>query len=176
MSLYSLSRVSTPSILPITLEDIKNFLRISYEEDNELLNDLCRAVTYKFENYTKIALMFQQWRVTYGSNSLNRLKLPIRPAREVLKLEVVDSKISRTIDPQYYDLEEDSVRVTIFPNYSRLRIIYLAGIAERSEHVPSDIKVSLLDHVAYLYDNRGTGMADKFSLQRYDEFRVFSIF
>lgn len=121
-----------PALLPVSLEEVKDFLRIdetTTEEDSELTN-LINAATVRLEKYLDIKLMFQVWYLFYDSfgvqrsrdydaiidsgqaprsllfSQCNYLSIPFGNVYSVDKLEVTDEDDNTTtFDSSNYDVD-----------------------------------------------------------------------
>ena len=173
---HSVCRLSQPAALAISMEECKNFLKIDYIEDDELLSKLISSASQKFENYTSQALVSQTWQVMYKQFSDDDVKLPTNPVTQVTKVETISYSGEHTIfDPKLYDFDQSTQRLTfkVFPFGYYLKIDYIAGYGIDSTKVPNDIKTALLNHIAYLYENRA--ISAQYPLSNYDEFKTMRL-
>ncbi len=173
MPIYSLNCLLPPITLPIELIEVKNFLHLDHDDEDETLCTLIQAAVRKFETYTKKAVMAQQWRITYYQVTGESINLPIKPAIDIVKVEGINWNNSwRVISSESYVLEENSLYFNTISYYHRFRITYNAGMANSSLDVPPDIKAALLEHIGHLYEHRGnTDSAATFPMVKYDQFR-----
>lgn len=63
-----------PTLVPVDLEDLKEFLKIDELtiEENLLLENILKAATERIEQYIDVKLMSQQWDVYFDSFGMNR--------------------------------------------------------------------------------------------------------
>ena len=58
---YRLSLVAAPLVYPVTLDDVKEFLRITGTDEDNLLNNYIIVATGSAESYTRRAFITQTW-------------------------------------------------------------------------------------------------------------------
>ena len=74
----TLSLLEAPAREPITLEDVRRFLKLDHSEDDPILKNIIASARVTIENYTNRALLHQTWRAFYsGDDSFNCLRLPL---------------------------------------------------------------------------------------------------
>lgn len=59
--------LTSPAIEPVSLEEIKEHLRITHDDDDLLLTELISAARHEFESVTGLALISQAWRCWYDA-------------------------------------------------------------------------------------------------------------
>ncbi len=171
-SVYSQYRIIEPSKLPLTLAEAKNYLKIDFAEDDELLTKIIEAATQKFEKYTSRALIQQMWRVTYRQLARISLTLPIRPALQLKRIQCVsfDGVVTHfNLADAGIDTKMGELHFYTFPYGYFVKVNYLAGYGTNPEDIPADIKTTLLNHIAHMYENRSLNV--RYDLAIYDEFR-----
>ena len=60
---YRLSLVTAPLIFPVTLQEVKDFLRITSTDEDNLLNNYIAVATGNAESYTRRAFITQTWQM-----------------------------------------------------------------------------------------------------------------
>lgn len=167
--------VTPPASTPITLAEVKEFLRIDTSDDDALLTSLIEAAVACGEGITRrifITTGFRTFRNGFSEtkNFVQGGELPI-----VLRK-------SSLIDTTLFTYKTDSGTTTlvkdtdffeeIVNDYSKLRpedmwpsdnkervqsitIEFDAGYGPDASDVPADIKTALQQHVCFLYNNRG---------------------
>lgn len=156
-------RTAAPSILPVTLTEAKQHLRIEDDltlEDN-LVTGLISAATEYLDGWTGIlgrCLVEQEWRQDFDAFS-PCLFLPLGPVIAIVS--VVNGAV--TIDPAHYSLRVDAggrSYVAIKTSISgTISVTYKAGYpnttdAQPKSSVPSPIKTAIFLLVGAWYENR----------------------
>ncbi len=176
MTSYSIRCIREAECLPITLDTAKKFLKISNTHEDELIITLIKSVTKIFEGYTGRALITQDWQVLCKQFAKLSTTLPIRPAVEILKVELVDYYHNSTIfSNRHYILEQNSSELyfKVIPFSNSVRIEYQAGYGDSPDAIPHEITTALLSHIAFLYEYREA--TSQFDLRIYDNFKNMKI-
>lgn len=174
--IYAYSQVSKPKGLALSLDEVKNFLRIDHDIDDAFLNSAIRSATTKFENYTGRALVNQEWQVTFKQMNVASITLPIRPVQDITKIELINyygQSSSFELQNVCLDMDLGEVFFKVHPFSYLVKFVYQAGYGATSDDIPADIKTSLLVHVAFIYEHRDEIKA--FPMDIYDEFKSYRV-
>lgn len=156
----------------ISLKEAKDYLHISHEFDDSLINLLIKSTREAIETIVQKSIIKQTWeyvvfREEFSNlnsdgcpcilGSLIKVPLPRPPVLEILEIKMDD----KTIDKRKIKLERINNNFYIyienlknFEKSNRLTIIYNAGIALTAENVPYQIKLANLMLVANAYQDR----------------------
>ena len=139
----------------LTLEEIKNFLRIDFNNDDALLQKALNTATRQCELKIGQTLNQKTYLMSiYNSLSSNMIRLKYGPILSVEKIECVDEheNVSLILTDSYKTiLDVGVVKFLNIPlNFYRLDIIYKAGYI----NVPDDLKQGLLFHIAKIYEDK----------------------
>ena len=147
----------------VTLAEVKNFLKVTGTQDNDLIEDIMiPAARQTLEKFTgasfgekTIEVLFTTWEAFY--------KLPYGPVTEVTKVERVYTDGTETeLTTSDYTVRDDQVYVTEWYSTRELvgvRVTYTAGYND-DEPLPVEIKEAIMKQISYNYDNReGGGMS-----------------
>jgi uncharacterized phiE125 gp8 family phage protein len=159
--------VSPPEIEPIDLYDVRAHLRVTHNEEDELLNALITAARVTVETITRRSLITQQWRLSLDAFPAGRvIKLPHTPVREVTAVEYYDQEGNlQALDPDKYWLDDLSAPARLmlkegetFPDVEQGRpnaveITYFAGYGDDPADVPAPVRHAIKLVVAHLYEN-----------------------
>lgn len=173
---YSLNCIGRLKSLPISLKEVKDYLKISHSEEDELLNEMIKTASIRFEKYTSQALLMQTWQVTYRQCARVSLTLPISPAQEIVQIKLTSlTGHLTTFDKSCYELDTkmNELVFDIYPYSYLLRIEFKAGYGTKAEDIPTDIKSAILSHLAHAYEHRGVDIDHLFSA--YDEFKTYKL-
>ena len=137
----------------VKIEDVKNYLRVSHDIDDEIIklaieasckfiHEYCNyilvqaIITFTVENYRRDLI---------GNNSLKTVYIPYRPATKLIKI-ITDDEIELE-----GKLKGDTI--IIYNNVFKCAVIvYKAGYDE----IPADLKMALFKICADMYFNRTT--------------------
>jgi hypothetical protein len=144
---YGLKQTVTPGAEPITVEEMKGFLRQDDSADDALIGGLISAARRLVEQYTGAQLVTATWRMTLDSffgyrvpgGSLllhgaripetiggtglwpyyGAIELPRFPVSAVVSITYTDpAGVVQTYDPTQYDVDTDSLPARITPAYN----------------------------------------------------------
>lgn len=164
-----LTQVTEPSELPLTLEEVKHFVRIDdcSSEDNALLWAQMNAAVDWAQKYTQQQFVTATWELTLGDfPAVERgILLPYPPLQSVESITYVDVQgNTQTLSSSKYNVITTSPAGFVEPAYGELwpntrpiaeavTIRYKAGFGESSA-VPETIKIALKMLVAHWFDMR----------------------
>jgi uncharacterized phiE125 gp8 family phage protein len=162
---------------PITLAELKVWLKITGTEEDALLQSIIAGVTLEAEKYTKrefITKSFETYRDVFGDPEespspigCNFFELPIVIRRsklqDVTSIEYLKDGSFITLDPSEYFIVNKDAFSQIAPidqwpiptqRQQAIKIVFNAGYGD-ADDVPQDIKNALLAHATAVYTNRG---------------------
>ncbi|QJB39732.1 phage gp6-like head-tail connector protein [Chitinophaga oryzae] len=140
---------TTGTTEPVALQDAKNFLRVSFDDDDNLIQNQLKAARELLEKHLNISIISKEVTVVFSHDGYN-FQLPAGPVGEVSSASfgyepddvVITSSNYRVIGQEF-----KSFRGT--PGYWTVK--YTAGYSE----VPEAIRQGILKQVAWMYENRG---------------------
>lgn len=142
---------------PLSLSEVKQYLRIEGSDDNAIVKDLILAVTHITEKYLNSSLLRQQWRLVYDKYIPSSILLPMGPIMEILSVRSFGRDgLPTKHSSDYYYLNGRKTRLLFDANIiaSEIEIDYLAGYGHNPSDVPPAIKDGMLYHIASIYDGR----------------------
>ncbi|WP_018300116.1 head-tail connector protein [Fangia hongkongensis] len=168
---YTYKAITTPTELPISLADLKLYLRIDDNVEDALLTLMIKSVTKYIENYINRILISTQYE-TYRDNFLScyneywELKRSILNTVDSIKY-INTNNVETNVDPSIYynTLERDYSKILLVNNKTfpsdlsrrlqAITITFTVGFGEDSASIPDDIKNVFYQLIAMLYENRG---------------------
>lgn len=156
--------ITGPGAEPITLDELKMWLRIESDETVEdgLLNGMIRAARSYVEQHCGIRLISQTVEQTeqYWRKGIRLFSLPVDSITHIKYYDAADAE--QTLSSSKYELDHD--RRTVYWNKEALpeltewkpvKIVvrYVAGYADAAA-VPDDIKTALKLWIGEFYENR----------------------
>ncbi|WPX97600.1 head-tail connector protein [Candidatus Fokinia crypta] len=162
--------------LPLSIEEIKLFLRIEHDEDNELLNALQFFSIKKLEAYLNIAIIPQVYKYKFAE-AKNSVILPVIPAIEIQKIVTHNGTIIREItnlNTKIIDEEVVEGLPKLLADY--LTIYYIAGNYFASKYT-YHMKYCLLEVIECEYNNKNKkpNNALDSTLRKYSAFKRYKI-
>lgn len=164
-------RVTTqPTHEPVTLEEVKTFLRVSHGADDGLLTTTIKAARLWLEDYQSRAFITQTRTVTADAFPLNcrgAIDLFRAPVASITSITYYDSSNTSTVwSSAYYQLDAYGLPPRVWPvvgqsypsTYERqgaVVIVYVAGQAVAD--VPPSIKEALKRVVRAMYSGCDPG-------------------
>lgn len=136
----------------VSLEMVKNYVRIAHDNDDAMLNDMIEASISYAENFIKSSLTIKI--IETVSYNCKVILLPIFPVVKILEVKADD----KVIDDQGFSLAKHSVILNEAYKIQKSVVIYIAGF-EKPSQIPTSIKQGILIHVSQMYDNRGNPAA-----------------
>jgi hypothetical protein len=131
------------------LNQIKNYIRISIDYDDNMLLSMLDGVIQIAENFIKLSLVNRVIEVIASES--NGVMLPFVPMIRILDVKRDDNPIQ--LDD--LDIKNHEIKIRNKTKYKSLKVSYLAGYEDPSL-IPSPIKQGILLHLASMYDSRGT--------------------
>ena len=166
---------SPPSEQPITLAQVKEYLKIiSNLEDNFLKNIEIPAAREMFESYTNLITVETTFETFddffFPQYLLQRSKFrpqTISPANGLVAFEYLLDGVPTPVDPTlFYVTREERYSLIAFNDFQSIpknkddrrqsvRIEFVAGLGANETKIPAEIKLGLLQLVTYFNENRG---------------------
>jgi uncharacterized phiE125 gp8 family phage protein len=152
-----------PAAEPLTLADVKNFLRVEHDADDDLIAALIAAARIQIETDTHRALMTQTWRLVFDHWARHG-QIDVRPAplRSLVAARVYDSAgIAHTVDPQAFVVDTASATLAFAPwslaqpgrAFAGIEIDVSVGFGD-ADDVPAPLRQAMRLLVAHWYENR----------------------
>lgn len=126
--------------LPLTLQQVKDWLRIEYDTDDTLLTNLIDETASLLEEYLNVSLVTTT--ITVLATARTELTLPYGPVISVTSVKDKDGN-----DVEY---EFNGFTIT-YKSYTETTTFYEAGFAQ----VDAGLQLGWKEVIAWLYENRG---------------------
>lgn len=156
----TLAIITQPSVEPLTLQEAKDFLKISDTSQDVYLTSLITAVRQAIEHYCCSSFISQVLRLTIDYSDLcNELALWQGPVSLISSFKIFDSEnIESTISNTMYFLHDDylylnqnfSIDITLREKAS-IQITYTAGYGATALSVPKAIKQAILEQIGSIF-------------------------
>lgn len=168
---------TAPTGTVITLEEAKSFAKIDTDADDNNITRMINSVTEACENITNRTLRETGFRGEFASLDVSRyerypfLDVLRSPLSSVSSVQIWDGT-NYTDEPYLLQKKQGYSRI-LFNQYGRstsrsftyqddvaypIRVDFVAGYT--ADNIPDLLKHSLLEHVLFLYENRGDVVPD----------------
>lgn len=166
-------KVTASANLPITLDEAKAHCRVTFADDDDLIDRLIKAATSEMEMRLQRTLCDSTWSITLDKFPEGGIRLPHPPLLQVTSV-VYWSEAGTQLTLSSSDYIVDTVSepgwivpapgkewpATLKDRINSVTVLYRAGYRlggtaqEQRAAVPQDIRTYLLIRVATLYENR----------------------
>lgn len=156
VALPSLTQVTAPVSEPISLSELKLYLRVSTSAEDTLLNNLITAARIAAEHYLKLSLMPQSWRLSYDDYAPDEIKMRRGPVQSITSVKTFDRSGAATTlssDVYYLNAAKDVLTIEATLVSHRIEVEYSAGYADAAS-VPANIRQGIIQHAGYMYERR----------------------
>lgn len=169
---------------PLTLTEVKNFLRIDGTDYDNILTPLIKTVRQIAEKTTGRDMINKTWKTyldyfafgAYGSNYLNcfpfflggnAIELLKSKLQSITSIKYLVDNVLTVYDSSNYYITNDSDYASIYltstataPSSVDVRkqaveIIFVSGYGASSSDVPQALRQAMLTHIAFLFENAG---------------------
>lgn len=168
------NRVTPPAIEPVSVAELRAFLRLSHESDDALLARLTRAARERVEEETGRALVEQTWRLSADvAEGAVKGAFRVFALRRPPYLSFIEARIARDDGTSSLIATED-IRVDADAGAVWLRssaielagrrawrpveVVWRAGYGDAAD-VPDALKMAILVAVAHAYERRDSAGA-----------------
>ena len=183
--------VTPPASEPLTLANVKEFLRVDHNDDDITLAIFITAARELCESFTRLALMpttFEEYFdefPTYSGDYKDEIRLSRSPVTAVTYVKYIDGNettITANANDYKVDLISKPARISPdagwFGTYETINAVfirYVAGYANAAS-VPAALKQGMLLVIADMYENRTDSVKRLPTASEYlwNPYRVFS--
>lgn len=164
----STTLVTAPTAEPLSREEVKNHLRVTTADEDDLIDALIVAAREHAEAHTKRAFITQEWDLFLDYGYPKLIEPPFPPLQSVTSITYLDGAgASQTEASSVYTVDADADPGRIYEAFDQswsstryerkaVTVRYIAGYGD-PEDVPQAIKQALLLHIGHLYENREVG-------------------
>lgn len=165
----NLKIITAPTVEPITLEEAKNHLRVTANDENTLITSFIKAAREIAENFTHRALASQTLEYIIDEFPEKVITLPMPPVESITSIKYKDYEGVEVIwvSSKYIFLDSEPAKIVpayeeIFPSFTpyplgAIKIRYVAGYKREGDPsliIPDAIKQALLLLIGDYFENR----------------------
>ncbi len=158
-TLMHVERITAPATEPLSLSQVKLFLRIEHGEEDTLLALFITAAREAAEQALGRSLMTQSQRLYVKAPVSTLLALPRGPVQSIqtVQIETGEGELE-TLDSDRYRLHtgRSMLQLDSVIREGTVIVTYVTGFGDQAEDVPSIIRQGILNHVAAFYETRET--------------------
>ncbi len=155
-----LERIVAPMVEPLSLAEVKIFLRLVLDDEDAMLQGLIRCAREAAEEYLRRSLIHQQWRYLRRGAVSDGVELPMGPVVSVSQVVAHYRDGTEALQSSdTYRLAADGQRLLLDTAIMAdgLEVRYLAGFGASAEDIPMPIRQGMLLHVQTMYEGRESG-------------------
>ena len=175
---YALSRASAPATEPLTLDEVKLYLRVDHTDEDSLLSDLITTVREAAEHYLRRSLITQSWQLSYNHYVPSPLSLPMGPVQTIETVKTITRDDVETIlanGGYYLAAANEQLVFDTVPDAHVVEIRYITGYGDAASDIPKPIHAGMLSHLAALYANRTLSQIPADVQGLYNPYRVVAL-
>lgn len=182
-----LSLVTDASIEPVSLADMKEFMKVDLSDENDIITSMIKSARISIENYCGIGLITKTYDY-YFDEASDVIKIPLPPLQSVTTFVYNNTSYSETeISSSNYKVftfdrfEGEIIKLPTYtypsdiPSYRAFRIRYVNGYGDVATDVPSTILEALKLTVSHWFENRESQELPPEAIrliQQYKQYRV----
>lgn len=137
----------------LTLQEVKDLLKISHNNEDNYLNILISAVTQAIENYINQSLLFQTWELNTSNYNDGEIELYKDPINSIQAVKFINEDNTETLlTSAEYTLESNTLCINKVLTQSKyIKIEYIAGYGETPADVPDIFLQTALQEIYNKY-------------------------
>ena len=158
----TMTLIKPPALEPVTLAEVRQFLRLTDNSEDGLLDGLIKAARETLETQTGLALICQTFRLyidqwpTAGVIKLR--KCPVQSIVSVSAHHVDGTPVQVAAEDLHLESASRPARLYLASrtaNSVALEVDFVAGFGETGKDVPDALRHAILTLVAHWYEFRG---------------------
>ena len=153
----STRRLDAPTSEPVTLAQVKSFLRIEHTAEDSLLQTLIKAARETAENVLNRSFLSQSFVLKSLHSFPSEVKLLFPPVTALVSLKRY-SDVGEAIDLPLalltLDADGETLRTHEQIDGERIELTYQAAMVPNATALPAALQMALLQHIAQLYSLR----------------------
>jgi uncharacterized phiE125 gp8 family phage protein len=146
--------VTDVSTEPVTLQEVKDFLKVGFVDDDTIITGMISAARQLLEKQLNISIAPKTLKVAFTHDGCYEYQLPYGPVADVTEAKFkYDAEDTAEIMTTSYTLIGDDFK-QFLGRAGWWTLTYAAGYSA----APDAIKQGVLKQVAWMYENRGDGI------------------
>jgi uncharacterized phiE125 gp8 family phage protein len=153
----NIKQVTAPAAEPVSVDELKSFLRIDSNFEDELLQKIISSARVLVEEYTKRSLVNQAWKISFDDFAPRNVRLIRGPVASITSVNVIAENNSVSlVDESNYQLSV-SKEYLIFEKFiagKQIEINYATGYGADGANVPEPLKLAILTLCSKIYERK----------------------
>lgn len=145
----------------ILLEEVKEYLKIDFSEQDQFISNTIRAVREYAEKFLSLHLVKKEFFQMHLGQNLQTIALMHKPVLEIKSLSIVNGEreVIKINQKEYYFDQFNKISISKLATlYNLIQVNYIVGY-EDPDLIPMPIKTGMLMHIASIYDRGDLGEA-----------------
>lgn len=169
--------VTPPASEPLSLDDVKSFLRVTHDDDNAVILSMITSARQTAELYCRRSFLRTAWKLYVRTATYEDIRIPHGPVQEITQVvsvshgdpaETVIDSVAYVFSPAFQCLHFKTPR-----SDDEIRIDYIAGYGDAAEDVPEPLREGMRIHIAALYEGHVSGATiPNGAKYRYNSYRM----
>jgi uncharacterized phiE125 gp8 family phage protein len=153
-------RVAAPAVEPVTVPEMRAYLRLDGDEEDALVAALIRSARLTVETVSACILIEQSWRLRLLRRPAAPVRSPLAPLIAIERVRVFPrgaGAFDLPADAYRLDEASDPPRIAIDPGEpeGRVEIDIRVGFGPSAESVPEPLRQAVRVLVAHWFEHRG---------------------
>lgn len=172
----ALKPITAPAVLPLTLAEVKEHLRVDHSDEDNLISLYIQAATSFVDGengFLGRALVTQTWELVIDTFPTHEIKIPLPPLQEVESVKYDDSDgneqtlatdgywVDDALEPGWIVPATAGWPSDVLDAVNAVRVRFIAGYPATEDsppdlraNVPASIKHAMLLHIGSMYGQR----------------------
>lgn len=158
------SLLAAPALEPVSLDEMKSYLKLDQDEQNSLIQALITSARIHLENYLGLQFLTQTWRVNLKAHqSLSGdIRLPVQPVQNISAITVrwPNGELQALPAEHLHICQSQNPAIVRFDQgqgaglSGQLQIELVAGFGSDADQVPAPLSLALKIIVANWFEHR----------------------
>jgi uncharacterized phiE125 gp8 family phage protein len=135
-----------------SLAQVKNYLRVEANYDDDLISGLIDAAITAAENFTKLNFIEKYIKFTCNIAWKKNFLLKYQPLKEILRLTIKQHDQGQELSIDHYFFDKSILTLKHELSGGELVVEYISGY---DGSIPHAIKHGIILHIAEMYDRQG---------------------
>ncbi|MCC8371432.1 MAG: head-tail connector protein [Rickettsia endosymbiont of Pseudomimeciton antennatum] len=135
-----------------TLVEVKNYMRIEGNYDDDLISSLIDAAIMSAENFTKLMIITRRIEFVCNITNQQNFQLKYQPIKELVKITLTNSSEFIELGSDQYHLDHERALLCLNKKLENCQLIVEYIVGYDKINIPASIKHGILMHIAEMYD------------------------
>ena len=159
-------RLTGPAAEPLTLQDAKDWLRVSSSDEDITIAALISTTRDRVERHTGLILIDQTWRLLLDAWPVDRcIRSPLRPLKSLDSVRVRDAAgVPTVLLASAFEVDSSSARIAPRSDMMQpgqqlagIELDITVGFGTTTATLPATLRQAMRSLLAFHFENRGDG-------------------